>query len=89
MAIGTDQPKEKGPIGCAKAGQHGTKGRTDCEGEIGAPGQHFAMRKVGKAQDGIGERDAYGTKADDRAIHEAIHDGLQGHWIFSLAQPPR
>ena len=51
----------------------------DRQGEIGAPGEEFAMREIGEAQDRIGQRHADGAEPDHRAADEPVHQRLRVH----------
>ena len=83
-AIGSDQPKENGPIGAARPPDERAERAADRERDIGAPGDELAMREVGEAQDRIGERDADGAEPDHRAGDQAVHQRLRVHGAAAL-----
>ena len=57
----------------------------DRERSVGAPGDELAMRKIRKAQDGIGERDADRAEPDHAPDQEAVGKELQVHGCGPLA----
>ena len=88
-AIGSDQPKEKGPIGVARPAASETRPPLSASADVGAPGEEVAVGEVGEAQDRVGERHADGAEADHRPEDQAVEEHLRAHDAVSGRRAPR